>query len=495
MSAKYKVRVRIALGILIGILLLNILTLALSLSNPSSARAHILLTICILTLAAGMACVVLLPRWLLSPYRRLVNEAEKAPVDTRKSPGGDETEFVLETFQAIVAQLQAQSRELEQLSAQASARAESAERFSERIIGSLPSGLVAFNSDGIASVLNSPATELLGIRKGRGESFRSLLKNAPDLSTMVERSLSTGEIFRREEVLATNEEGAEKRLGVTVAPIEPVNGRSTKGALCLLTDLTEVSKLREALALKRNLESLGEMSAGLAHEFKNSLATLQGYSQLIQRCDTDENARQAATSLVDEIRHLTDMVTGFLNFAKPEPPKLAVVSLNELLLECLEELRQFAEEHNVELKLEGEFPQIHADELLLRQAFINLIRNGCEAIQPHSSERWIRIVGQTENKLAVISFEDTGRGIPEADLQRVFLPFFTTKSHGHGIGLALTHRVITNHGGTLVASNSGYGAIFTVKLPMQTVQTTQEISAKIVSPATINKPGDIVSNQ
>src|SRR5205814_3809429 len=121
-----------------------------------------------------------------------------------------------------------------------------------------------------------------------------------------------------------------KRLGATVAPIDPASESGSRGALCLITDITEVTRLREQVALKRNLESLGEMSAGLAHEFKNAIAALHGYAQFLQSVVHDERGRTAASALLQEVRNLSEMVTAFLNFARPQPLQLEDISLDEL---------------------------------------------------------------------------------------------------------------------------------------------------------------------
>jgi signal transduction histidine kinase len=239
-----------------------------------------------------------------------------------------------------------------------------------------------------------------------------------------------------------------------------------------------VAQLREAVALKRNLESLGEMSAGLAHEFKNALATLHGYAQLLQNLELDERARGAASALLQEVRNLSQMVTAFLNFARPQPLQLSEVSIPELLADCAAELRPIYDERHVSFAVSGEFPEVRADELMLRQALLNLLRNAAEAFDDARAEeaRRVRAHGSVEagdngGEWLVISVEDTGAGLSPAELQRIFIPFFTTKTKGHGIGLALAHRVVTEHGGTLSAANShAGGAVFTIRLPLETPQ-------------------------
>ncbi|HEX6184483.1 MAG TPA: ATP-binding protein [Pyrinomonadaceae bacterium] len=474
---RHENRAQLALALLVGLLLLaNLFTLTLVALTPATraARAPVLFTVFILTLVVSVPSILLLPRWLLRPYRRLVDEAERAPVDaSARGRARDESEFVLETFQEVVAQLRAKQRELERLGARAAERAATAEQFSERVVASLPSGLVAFNSEGRATVVNAPARALLGIgeRETDGD-FRSLLARAPELVELVGRCLKTGELYRREEVSAKSDAGRARRLGVTVAPIDPAPAGGSRGVLCMLTDITEIAELREALARRRNLESLGEMSAGLAHEFKNALATLHGYAQLLQNAGLDAQARASATSaLLAEVRGLSEMVTSFLNFARPNPPDFGDVSLRELLDACAADLRPLLAERRASLHVEGEFPEVRADERMLGRALLNLVRNAAEAIPDEAADRRVNVRGSLETDAdghawVRLEVEDTGQGIAEEDLQRIFIPFFTTKSKGHGVGLALAHRVATDHGGTLSASNStSGGAVFTLRLP------------------------------
>jgi nitrogen fixation/metabolism regulation signal transduction histidine kinase len=474
---RYRSRFQLIFAVLGGVCLLaSLLAVVLFAFGPltSTARAPVLLLVFVSTLIVTLLCGTLLLRWLLRPYRQLVGEAERAPVSTQPKAARDEAEFVLETFQSVVAQLQSQQRTLETMRAEATARADSAEKFNERIVASVPSGLIAFGPDGRATMVNAPARALLEADgKAEGKKVSALLLKAPELAEMVERCLKSGELYRREEVESTSAGGRIRRLGVTVAPIDPSTGRGTRGAICLLTDLTEVTQLREQLALKRNLESLGEMSAGLAHEFKNALATLHGYAQLIQTLELDERGGAAAAALLGEVRSLSSMVTSFLNFARPQPLELADVSLRELVDDCALELRGLFDEKRIKLELDGDFPNVRADERMLRQALLNLIRNAAEAVEDEAVERFVRVRASTErsdsigDSAALIEISDSGPGISEQDLHRIFIPFFTTKSKGHGVGLALAHRVVTQHGGTLDASNlSDRGAVFLLRLPV-----------------------------
>src|SRR5688572_4739117 len=495
---KYRSRFQSGLTMLTGLFVLAalfaILLYALTPETPA-ARGPILLASFIAILLGSLLGILFLLRWLLRPYHQLVGEAQRASAANELLKSQDEAEFVLETFQSVVAQLQDQRKELEQLSAEARERATSAEKFSERIVASLPSGLLAFDGAGLSMVVNTPGRTLLGVDgQALGESYETLLADHVELAEMVRDCLKRGTLYRRSEVEARTEDGQLRRLGATIAPIElpPDRGRpgtagaatATRGALCLLTDITEVTELREQVALKNNLESLGEMSAGLAHEFKNAIATLQGYAQLLQSLELNDKAQVAAASLLNEVRNLATMVTAFLNFARPQPLHLEEVDLQELIVDCKTELESVFHELKVDLAVESkEGLIVRADERMLRLALQNLLRNAAEAIPVDKMQRSVvvrtaRETDGTGKQSAVIEVRDTGSGIPAAQLQKIFIPFFTTKPKGHGVGLALTHRIITEHGGTLTAANAvDGGAVFTIKIPSENTHASADRQA------------------
>jgi signal transduction histidine kinase len=437
----YRNRFQSGLTMLTGLFLLAVVFAVLLYAvTPDTSVSHgpILFASFIAILIGSMLGILFLLRWLLRPYQQLVGEAERATVSKQRHKSQDEAEFVLETFQSVVAQLQEQRN--------------SAEKFSEHIVASLPSGLIAFDAAGHSIAINTPGRTLLQVDgQALGEPYQQLFGNHEELAQMVGDCLQQGTLYRRTEIETVSADGRLRRFGATIAPIELPPERGPRGALCLLTDITEVTELREQVALKNKLESLGEMSAGMAHEFKNAIATLQGYAQLLQNSE-----------LLNEVRNLSSMVTAFLDFARPQPLHLEEVPLAGLIAECATELEPLFQELRVELVIDAKEPAtVRADERMLRLALLNLMRNGAEAIPEEKTGRrvYVRVSG------AVIEVQDTGTGIPLADLQKIFIPFFTTKAKGHGVGLALTHRIITQHGGTLTAANTPEGAIFTVNLP------------------------------
>jgi signal transduction histidine kinase len=442
----------------------------------------------VVALICGLGLVFLVVRWLLRPYRRIVQAAKGSPV--RASSAISESEFVVETFQALIEQLQAKERELAQLHAIERRRAERSERFSERVVANIPSGLVAIDSSGIVTSVNAQASEIFGATAAREPAYHSrsvdsrtadeeidyetYFCSSPRMIELVRECLSSGASFRREEVDVARQDGLTRHLGLSISPIADAS-HNLEGALCLMTDLTEVIDLRERMKLQESLANLGEMAAGLAHEFKNSLATIHGYVQLLDLQDlreaTVDERRQALEATLKEVRLLARLVTDFLNFARPQHLNLSPVDLLSMVEDSARELRAQLGEAGIDLRIEGDFAEIVGDDTLLRRAFSNLLRNAAEAIDPQSPTRLIEVTGSTTTapgrRYAHVRIKDTGRGISVADLHRIFIPFFTTKSRGYGIGLAIVQKIIMAHGGAVtVESSDSSGTTFDCRLPI-----------------------------
>src|SRR5262245_60290672 len=219
-------RFQFGLTMLTGLFLLAVLFAVLLYAfTPETpvARGPILLASFIAILLGSLLSILFVVRWLLRPYHKLVGEAQRASVANQMLKSQDEAEFVLETFQSVVAQLQEQRKELEQLSAEARERATSAEKFSERIVASLPSALMAFDASGLSMVVNAPGRTLLEIEgQVLGESYKQLLggHGHSEIASMVGDCLERGTLYRRTEIEALSSSGRLRRLGATVAPIE-----------------------------------------------------------------------------------------------------------------------------------------------------------------------------------------------------------------------------------------------------------------------------------
>ena len=341
------------------------------------------------------------------------------------------------------------------------ARAEASERLSSQIVDGLTSGLVVVDRNGQVQSVNPAARRILDLqRDGIGQPFRDLLASAPAMGDVIHEALQgASPILRRTIVLG---DGRPQHLGVTVSPITAQDG-SLQAAVCLFTDLTAVVQLEEQLRLKEALARLGELTAGLAHEFRNGLATIHGYGRLLDPQALPEQARTCVEGIRAETTALGEIVTNFLRFARPDQMTLAPVDLRAVIQRAVEDLNAAAPATTVE----GTFGTIEGDDVLLRQAFSNLLRNSLEACESAGRQPRISVRGDAGSTDVTISVVDNGPGFAPEALSKAFQPFATTKPSGTGLGLAIVQKVIVSHNGHVTAANHpGGGAQFEIRLPI-----------------------------
>jgi signal transduction histidine kinase len=241
------------------------------------------------------------------------------------------------------------------------------------------------------------------------------------------------------------------------------------GAICLLSDLTELAALQKQIHMKENLAALGELSAGIAHEFKNALATISGYAQMIRsEAQPGTELREHGELILHQTRALTHVVTEFLKFARPLELADEQVSLRPLIEQVLAEVREAVP--RVAISATGEFADVSGDDALLRQAILNLARNAAEAAAENPSGGRVILRGELDASGSQhgqrISVSDNGPGIPPESISKIFMPFYTTKTNGTGLGLAVVQKILVQHGGSIEARNQPEGgAEFIVWLP------------------------------
>ena len=406
--------------------------------------------------------------------------------EERSGESDNASAFMAASMHGVIEKLRAQEKELARLHVLAQERAQESERMTEEVTRNMPTGLLLVSATGAISSTNPAAEEALGLRPMRYRSYKEILGEDSGLAQMLTACLCDGKTFQRGEVEHLTAQGEVRRLGVTISPIyrhermtvrrnvsDPPRKPEKKvsGALCLMSDLTELTALQKQIRWKENLAALGEMSAGIAHEFKNSLATISGYAQMIRSESRPGDTRESAERILDQTRALTHVVTEFLKFAKPLEICYETVSMTALVERLIEELHESVPQCT--FTSEGAFLELPGDEALLRQALLNLARNGAEAANAGAGRpARVSISGTLEElggrKWQRICVADDGPGIPERDLQKIFLPFYTTKSDGTGLGLAVVQKVALQHGGSIEARNrASGGAEFLLWLPLR----------------------------
>ena len=350
----------------------------------------------------------------------------------------------------------------------AAERAEASERLNTQIVDSVTAGLLVVDRTGEVRILNPAGRKMLGVEEGVGSHFSELPRAAAPLAGAIEECLATGQpIVRR--ALEMPDAGTVTHVGVTVSPLGPAESSDAGGVICLFSDLTEVMQLEEQLRLKETLARLGELTAGIAHEFRNGLATIHGYGKLLDPQALPAQFRPYVEGIRQETEALGQVVTNFLNFARPTQLSLATHDLRAIIERAAEDLRAEARQLQGDIVVAGDFETVEADDVLLRQAFINLLRNAVEACQGHGVAPAVRVEGTCDRAHGVVrvNVHDNGPGIPREARERVFRPFFTTKKDGTGLGLALVQKIIVTHNGRIsVTGPPGGGATFQVTLPI-----------------------------
>lgn len=374
--------------------------------------------------------------------------------------GGDAT-----LLSAALAEAVARLKEQERATA---ARAEASERLSEEIIASLASGLLVVERNGSVRKINPAARRLLNLgTTALTADYRTAI-GEPALSGTIDECLSTGKPIVRRSVHLPEPRHGVSRFGVTVSPLSDERG-APHGAVCLFTDLTDVQQLEEQLRLKESLATVGELTAGIAHEFRNGLATIHGYSKLLDPAALPPACRPYVDGIRQEAISLGEVVTNFLNFARPTHLTLGTVSLRSLCERAADDVRSDAALLGGDVGLRGDYGDMQGDDVLLRQAFSNLLRNALEACGGETITPHIIVEGSVDRTrgTCTIVVDDNGPGIPAASRDKVFQPFFTTRRNGTGLGLALVQKIVVSHNGrvTVGASPSG-GARLQVVLPL-----------------------------
>lgn len=371
--------------------------------------------------------------------------------------------FVVDTFHDLVSKLKEKEKELEALRSRAEDRASSVELYNENIIQSVPSGVVSFDQNQRITRINASALAILGVRaedtvgKMSDEIFECPLREMISRKEIVERA-ETGYI--------TNS-GKRIWIGLALSPLKD-SSNEIIGQLLVFTDLTELKAFQSQKELRDRLSTLGEMSAGIAHELRNPMAVISGYTKILLK-KADESLKPAVLSIAKEIEVMNRIITDFLAFARPPEPVLAELDLDGLVRSCAEALNTASEKISLKIDLDAR-PAIMADEVLIRQAMTNLLQNAADAMPEGGN---IAIAGSMNEQYYQLSVSDTGHGIPDSIRDKIFLPFYTTKERGTGLGLALVHKIIESHGSTVLVESSSSGTVFTIRFPKEMIVTVQ----------------------
>jgi len=364
--------------------------------------------------------------------------------------------FVVDTFHELVTKLKDKEKELEVLRQKAEDKATIIEGYNENILQSVPSGVISLDEALRVTKVNLSAEKILEIKR---ESTLGKY-HADVLNKPITDLLNDKKIIERGEITYLTPSGRRIWLGLTLSPLKDREDNII-GQILIFTDLTQLKALEAQMELRSRLSSLGEISAGIAHELRNPMAVIAGYTQLLSK-KSDPSLKPTVDAITTEINVMNRIISDFLSFAKPAELAISDVDLKKIIENCIVTLVR--ERNNIKVHLDIEdLPVIKGDDILLRQAFTNLIQNAVEAM-PAGGDLTIKYA--TSNLLDVM-VSDTGPGIPEDMADKIFLPFFTTKNRGTGLGLSLVQKIIVSHGGSISIDSSERGATFRIRLPLR----------------------------
>jgi signal transduction histidine kinase len=453
-------------------------------ADTLGAQLRAIRLLCWLVLPVNSALVVLvllLLRRLLTPYETLLARARQ--LGQPAAAGEDEAEFLIATLERALEALGAQSLDPGVTGGGQPALAggdqegrrtdDDLAALERTLAASLESGLLLLGRDGRVLSLNALGAALLGVVPpaagapsldpgvmGAGQPrVAELLAPHPELLALIDAAIALGRPVNRQECTLRGTAGEPVTLGLSVHPLRRDDG-ATRGYLVLFADLTEARRRAEESRLTDRLATLGEMAAGVAHELRNSLATLRGYLTLIERQPDEESIADFLAEIRRESDHLQRVLEDFLAFARPGTARLQLFSMQTLAHRAASdpalagvEVEVRASSRQGSARAQAAEPPEEApllgDPQLIERALRNVLHNAAQAEREAGRRGPVEVTVDDQPAGVEVTVADRGQGIPAELRERLFHPFATGRAGGVGLGLALAHRIVTLHGGRI----------------------------------------------
>jgi two-component system sensor histidine kinase HydH len=344
-----------------------------------------------------------------------------------------------------------------------------ASAFAREVVTSLPVGLIATDPDGRIAFFNAAAEKITGIplRQARGNLPEDVL---PAHWSGIQEAMTQGQKIIEREMECTFMPDRIVPLSLSASRIINEEGAFV-GHVIILRDLGEIRQLQEEIRRTEKLAALGGLAAGVAHEIRNPLSSIKGMASYFgSKFPEGSQDREAARVMTDEVDRLNRVISELLDFARPSELTRRPTDIPMLLSHSLKLIAPDATAKNIIIKQEINIepacrPVIDADRF--SQCLLNLYLNAIQAM-PAGGQMQVRAWTAGDDAIH-FAISDTGDGIPEAQQQQIFDPYYTTKPKGTGLGLAIVHKIVTSHGGRIsVQSRPGEGARFDITLPPAT---------------------------
>ena len=383
-----------------------------------------------------------------------------------------DTSFLIHTFHSLMQQLKTKEQELQRLRTEAEERADVFEDYNEYVLKSVSSGVIAFDKENKITTFNQAAEKILdfGGEELLGKSCSEAFGEGSGLCQLLDSILQRSEESPRKELEIVKRNSERIWVGISASILKNRKDEAI-GAILIFSDITEIKRLQDEIRQKDRLTVLGELAGGIAHEFRNMMGTILGFAKLLSKKIGKNDPKQGMIeAIINELNTMEMVINELLTLGKAQAISQKLVDINKLirnvLIKSMGEVKE--PKPKIDVNIPGGIPEIMADELLIRQAFTNLIQNSVDAMSEGGE---LKVEGKYHasdgiDKMVEITIRDTGAGIPKDKLDKIFLPFFTTKPKGTGLGLALVHKIILSHNGRIeVESEDGKGTTFKVYLP------------------------------
>ena len=336
----------------------------------------------------------------------------------------------------------------------------------EDIVNSMLTGLVTIDRERRVTLFNPAAREIVGLPP-EAVIGRDVVDIFPDLGAVLADAQLPASVRREESRVAI---GARRvYVGWSISPLRDAQGELT-GHTFMFQDITRIKEMERAMQRTEKMAAVGELAAGIAHEIRNPLASMSGSIQLLQSsAPLDPDDRRLLDIVLRETDHLNRWITDFLDYSRPRPIDPQPLDVDRLLDDTLDLFRQDGQVAGITVEKTSDGPlTVLGDASRIKQVAWNLLINAAEASPPDGRiEVTLRSKANGSMPQIELAVTDHGQGIAPEALDRVFQPFFTTKEHGTGLGLATVHRIVDEHQGrVLVDSEVGRGSTFRVLLPL-----------------------------
>ena len=430
----------------------------------------LMLTLMILVGATWMG--LYLAKRITRPVQTLAAAADEigaGHLDHRvKAEADDEFGSLIDAFNRMAGELAASRSRLERSSIDLERKhgdVESRRRYVETILDRLATGVVSVDTGGSIRTWNSAASRLLGIeQRVSGQPVSTVLGSSDlrPLAIAIDQAGRHREDLRPQEVSITRE-GREVHLAVMTTPLTR-DDDTTDGVVVVFDDVTPLVRAQKVAAWR-------EVARRLAHEIKNPLTPIQLSAERLRRHfsqappQTRELVDECTTTIVGEVESLKGLVDEFSQFARMPAPRAAPTDLHPVLEDALSLYRGLLSEIDIRTHFAESLPKVSIDAEQIRRVILNLVDNAIEAMD-RSGVIDIETRHDAANNLVRVVVADNGPGIPPAERDKLFLPYYSTKQRGSGLGLAIVRRIVAEHGGSIdVTDNQPRGTCFAIELP------------------------------